>query len=79
MWKNNSHNINIDKNSISNITKNKIFQDKIMNKIRKISKNIMNQEKNICEIKHLSALILGRYGVGKSTLINAIYKKILLK
>jgi len=71
----NSQNINIDKNSISNITKNKIFQDKIMNKIRKISKNIINQEKNVCEIKHLSALISGRCGVGKSVLINSILKE----
>ena len=71
----NSKNINIDKNSISNITKSKMFQDIYMNKIRKVKNSIINIEKNVCEIKHLSIVIGGRSGAGKSTLVNAILKK----
>ena len=75
----NSRNINIDKNSISNITKSKMFQDIYFNKIRKVQNSIMNEKKEVCEIKHLSVVIGGRSGVGKSTLVNAIFKKYLAK
>jgi len=71
----NSTNINIDKISISNITKSKMFQDIYMNKIRREKDSIMNQEKEVCEIKHLSIVIGGKTGVGKSTLINAMLKE----
>ena len=74
----NSRNINIDKNIISNITKSKMFHDKNMSKIRK-TKNLMNQEKKVCEIKHLSIVICGIAGIGKSTLLNAILKENLAK
>ena len=75
----NSVNINIDKISISNITKSKMFQDIYMNKIRSVKNSIMNVKKKICEIKHLSIIIGGRSGVGKSTLINAMFNQNLAK
>ncbi len=75
----NSNNINIDKIPISNITKSKMFQDIYTNKKRKLKNIIMNKEKKICEIKHLSIVIGGRSGVGKSTLINAMLKENLAK
>ena len=75
----NSVNINIDKISISNITKSKMFQDIYMNKIRGVKNSIINQEKKVCEIKHLSIVIGGKSGVGKSTLINTMLKKKLAK
>lgn len=71
----NSKIISIDKNSISNITKSKMFQDIYMNKIRNVKNSIMNIEKKIGEIKHLSIIIGGRSGVGKSTLINTMLKQ----
>ena len=71
----NPSNFVMDKNSISNITKSKMFQDIYMNKIRGVKNSIMNEEKNLCEIKHLSIIIGGKSGVGKSTLINAMFKE----
>jgi len=70
----NSTNINIDKISISNITKSKMFQDIYINKIKETKNNIINKNKDLCEIKHLSIVVGGRSGVGKSTLINAMLK-----
>jgi len=75
----NSVNINIDKISISNITKSKMFQDIYMNKIRNVKNCIMNINKNECKIKHLSIVIGGKSGVGKSTLINKMMKENLAK
>ena len=71
----NSTNINIDKISISYITKSKMFQDIYINKIKRVKNSIKNKYKNLCEIKHLSIVVGGRSGVGKSTLINAMLKQ----
>ena len=70
----NSVNINIDKIYISSLTKSKMFQDIYMNKIRSVKNSIMNIKKEVGEIKHLSIIIGGRSGVGKSTLINKMLK-----
>ena len=67
-----------DKNPISKIIDSKqtskIYKEKIKNEFKKIGDNI-----NTFKIKYLSIIIIGKSGVGKSTLINCILKKNLAK
>ena len=46
---------------------NKIYKQKINSKIDMINKDI-----NFCKIDYLTIIVLGKAGVGKSTLVNSI-------
>lgn len=67
-----------DKNPISKIIGSKetlkIYKEKIKNEFKKIENNI-----DTFKIKYLSIIIIGRSGVGKSTLINCLLKEDLAK
>ena len=64
--------------SISKIISSKEFENVYINKINKEIEKI-NIDKNICKIHYLSIILIGKSGVGKSTLLNAILKKELAK
>ena len=70
----NSNIIHFDKVIISNIVSSQqfkeIYKNKINNEVNKIIK-----EKNLFQIDHLSIIVIGKSGVGKSTLINAMLKE----
>ena len=67
-------NINPDKIYISKIISSKQFIDIYMNKIKREINEIKNK-KELCKIDYLSIIIIGRSGVGKSTLTNAMIKE----
>ena len=64
----------LNENSISQIIKEdffeKIYTKKLNNEI-----NLINQNIEFCKIEYLTILILGKTGVGKSTLVNSMLKK----
>ena len=66
-----SSNINISPNLISNIIHKEngvdIYQQKIMKEIKKI-----NEDENSFRINNLTIMLIGKSGVGKSTLINSL-------
>ena len=67
-----------DSTKISEITSSKKFKEILMNKItNKI--DIINKEKDFCKIDYLSIIVIGKSGVGKSTLINGMLKEKLAK
>jgi len=67
-------NINLDKIYISKIILSKQFKDSYMNKIKREINKIKSM-KELCKIDYLSIIIIGRTGVGKSTLTNAMIKE----
>ena len=64
----------IKRNMISEIISNKIFEEIYIKKLNNIIDNI-NSDLDICKIKYLTIVVIGRSGVGKSTLINTILKE----
>ena len=63
----------IKRNMISEIISNKIFEEIYIKKLNNIIDNI-NSDLDFCKIKYLTIVVIGRSGVGKSTLINTILK-----
>ena len=57
----------------------KEYKETYINKIKKEINRINKEEKEFCQIKYLSIIIIGKCGVGKSTLINGILKEQLAK
>ncbi len=59
---------------LSNITQSQqvkdIYIDKINEEVEKL-----NQDKNYCKINYISIILIGKTGVGKSTLINGMLKE----
>ena len=68
-----SLNFSIDNNLISNIIKNENTYDVYKNKIIKEVNSIKNDD-NKYRIEYLTVLLVGRKGVGKTTLINYMLK-----
>ena len=63
-----------DQNQISKIISSQEYKEFYSNKIMKEINRINQEEKEFCQIKYLSIIIIGKCGVGKSTLINGILK-----
>ena len=70
-----SKKINVNENQISQIVSSKEYKEFYFNKIKKEINRINQEEKEFCQIKYLSIIIIGKCGVGKSTLINGIFKE----
>ena len=74
----NKKNITLEKTPIQNVIKaeniNSIFNEKIKNEFLKFQK-----DDNYLKIDYLSIIIIGKCGVGKSTLINSMLKEQLAK
>ena len=66
--------ITCDKNIISKIVSSLEFKNIYKIKIKNII-NQINQNKEFCKIKYLTIIVIGKTGVGKSTLINGMMKE----
>ena len=64
--------------TISQITTSKEFKDIYINKIKN-EVNKIKKEINFCRIDYLSIIVMGKSGVGKSSLINGMIKEKLAK
>ena len=64
----NSKYILVYRKEISTLINNKIFEEIYLKKLDNITKKI-NSDLYFCKIKHLTIVVIGRCGVGKSTLI----------
>ena len=64
-----------EQNQISKIIFCKEYIEFYFNKIKKEINRINKEEKEFCQIKYISIIIIGKCGVGKSTLINGILKE----
>ena len=70
----NSKYILVYRKEISTLINNKIFEEIYLKKLDNIAKKI-NSDFDFCKIKHLTIVVIGRCGVGKSTLINSVLKE----
>ena len=70
----NEKNLLVDRNNISKIIYNQIFEQIYLFKLNNIA-NLIKSELNFCKIKYITIIAIGRTGVGKSTLINSILKE----
>ena len=66
--------IKIDRNKINDITSSKVFEEIYNKKMNNIIDSI-NSDLQFSAIKYLTIVVIGRSGVGKSTLINAFLKE----
>ena len=64
----------VNRNIISNIVLGKLFEKVYIKKLNNIIENI-NSDPKFCMIKYLTIVVIGRSGVGKSTLINGMIKE----
>ena len=74
IYNKNKTDIKFDKNQrqiISSILKNEIFTNTLQNKIKDEFKKLTNN-KNFSKIDYITTLVMGKSGIGKSTLINKL-------
>ena len=64
----------VNRNTINDITSNKIFEEVYIKKLNNIIDSI-NSNLNTFQINYLTIVLIGRSGVGKSTLINSLLKE----
>ena len=67
-------NLKVNRDIILDITSNQIFQEIYLYKLNNVA-NLIKADLNFCSFKHLNILVIGRTGVGKSTLVNSAIKK----
>ena len=64
----------MNRDIILDITSNQIFQEIYLYKLNNVA-NLIKADLNFCSFKHLNILVIGRTGVGKSTLVNSAIKE----
>ena len=66
--------IHVNRNILNNLVFSKVFEDIYIKKLNNTI-DAINSDLNFYMIKYLTIVVIGRSGVGKSTLINAIIKE----